>query len=121
MAIHDNDINSLDDAIALASKADQKIKSWEQVHEPVSVSVPTVISGSGLKNKFGVDQLKRVAHMQIGNNYKPKRDLDKIQCFDCKEFGHYKRNCPNKQNKAIKDREGGQCSYCYRNNHFIGN
>ena len=120
MAIHDKDIKSVDDAIALASKADQKIKSWGGVHGSVSVSVPPVMSGSGLKNKFGIDQLKRVAHMQIGNDYKPKRDLGKIQCFDCKEFGHYKRNCPNKQNKIIKDKEGGQCSYCYRNNHVIG-
>ena len=105
---------------ALASKADHKIKSWGRVDGSVSVSVPPAMSGSGLKNKFWVDQLKRVAHMQKGDNYKSKRDLDKVQCFDCKEFEYYKRNCPNKQNKIIKDKEGGQCNYCYRNNQFIG-
>ena len=120
MAIHDKGIKSLDDAIALASKADQKIKSWERVHESISVSVPPVMSRSGLKNEFWVDQLKRVAHMQIGGDHKPKCDLDKIQCFHCKEFGHYKRNCPNNQNKIIKDKEGGQYNYCHRNNHVIG-
>ena len=43
--------------------------------------------------------------MQISDNHKPKRDSDNVQCFDCKEFGHYKRACPNKKGKIINNCE----------------
>jgi hypothetical protein len=28
-----------------------------------------------------------------------KRDMSKVQCFECHDYGHYKRNCPKLTNK----------------------
>jgi len=34
-----------------------------------------------------------------------KIDISKIQCYECNEYGHFKRNCPKlkKGNKKMKE------------------
>jgi hypothetical protein len=36
---------------------------------------------------------------------KKKKDNSKVQCFKCKELGHYADKCPERNNKA--NRQGG--------------
>ena len=95
MAIQDDDIKSLDEAIAHATKADQKVKSWERVHGSVSCSIPTTSLKCNAKFKCKQNNVfNRVAHKRI-DEFKSKRNIDSIQCFKCKKYGHYKRDCTN--------------------------
>ena len=78
---------TLDEAIKLAAEADLENATWNSVH--------------GVRNYGGKDtpviHQKRVAAIRsnadsVGN--RKRNSLSSIQCFDCQEFGHYKRNCP---------------------------
>ena len=117
MAIQDKDIKSLDDAIALAAKADQKLKSWDRVHGSVSCTIPSTSleCDTNFKSKQN-DVFKRVAHVRT-DEIKSKRDINSIQCFKCKQYGHYKRDCTNFEKINVRDKESSGCGYCYRNNH----
>ena len=77
-----------------------------------------VVRGENTKSEIGItpDMIKgiekcmsemteRLAKLETGPQA-PQRRYDKsnVQCFKCKEYGHYSRNCP--QNKARSDPAG---------------
>lgn len=37
------------------------------------------------------------------NAYKKSKDMSKIRCFGCNEFGHYKNKCQNEKNQDKKE------------------
>ena len=53
---------------------------------------------------------------------KVERPKERIQCFNCKEFGHIRRECQNsRKRKFAGDREEQGCHYCYKDNHKFEN
>jgi hypothetical protein len=60
-----------------------------------------IVKGNILKTQFEAGKEKEphsVAAME-----KFKRDMSMVQCFECHDYGHYKRNCPklSKKRKEI--------------------
>ncbi|XP_062175677.1 uncharacterized protein LOC133880701 isoform X2 [Alnus glutinosa] len=52
----------------------------------------------------GSSKTKRAAAYGRGKG----KDMSKVQCFDCREYGHIAANCANKV-----------CNYCKKQGHFI--
>lgn len=61
-------------------------------------------------NKQSQAFIARTKKLKKGNfaKSKKKQDMSKVQCFGCNEFGHFKRDCPNKQNKRKERSEMGE-------------
>ena len=104
--------------IALANQADIRWKSWKRIHSSDSETHSNETFESNERISFSK---KRVAFIQDRdtnfNNY-AKRSREDIQCFECKEFGHIKRFCPQKE-KLVQDRESKECTYCFRKNNIL--
>ena len=85
----------------------------------------------GVRNYAGKDtpviHQKRVAAIRSNadsEGNRKRKSLSSIQCFDCQEFGHYKRNCPKLNEIKIHENKNGNsnrnhCSYCEMDNHVI--
>ena len=51
---------------------------------------------------------RRKAKFGESGSRKKKRDISKIQCYGCQEYGHYKRDCPKiKKDNNKRGREEG--------------
>ena len=102
---------TLDVAIELAAEADLENKSWSRVHEN---EMNTSARNSTLP--FNGANRKRIAHIEAeeGSRILKRQRLSSLQCFECKEMGHMKRNCP--QLEENKD-SAKFCSYCTVTNH----
>ena len=50
-----------------------------------------------------------------------ERTLRTVQCHNCKEFGHFRRDCPNtlknRTNNRNRNKSDTGCDYCQYNNH----
>lgn len=69
------------------------------------------LAGKGKKSK-GIKTRGKTESSQNGG--KEKKDLSKIKCFDCHEFGHYATNCPNKiYNKKDETTIGGKTLFSH--------
>ena len=109
-------MNTLEQAIALATEAELRLKSWEWVqnkNQPPKFESETNYEGKS-ENKFM--SRRRVAHLKIDfiKNNKVERPKERIQCFNCKEFRHIRRKCQNsKKRKFAGDREtrSGTCKF----------
>ena len=122
--ISEKGLNTLEQAIALATEAELRLKSWEWVHnknQPPKFESERNYEGKS-ENKFV--SRRRVAHLQTDfiKNDKVERPKERIQCFNCKEFRHIRRECQNsKKRKCAGDREERGCHYCYKDNHKFEN
>jgi hypothetical protein len=49
-----------------------------------------------------------------------KKDISKVQCFNCKELGHYADKCPERDNKANRQRGTDlvTCQKCNQKGHY---
>ena len=117
-------LNTIEQAIAQAREAELRFKSWEWVHnkkQPPKFESERNYEGKS-ENKFL--SRRRVAHLQTDfvKNDKVERPGERIQCFNCKEFGHISWECQDsKKRKFAGDREEQGCHYCYKNNHKFEN
>lgn len=60
----------------------------------------------GSKDQASATMAKRRGKSgKFGPQRKGKRDMSKIQCFGCQEYGHYKRDCPKFKEDTIKGNE----------------
>ena len=48
--------------------------------------------------------------MKIWSSEKKKKDMSKIQCYGCQEYGHYKRDCLKFKNEN-KRKEGNEAHF----------
>lgn len=116
--IKDRFPSTLDDAIELAAEADAENITWNSVHG-IKDEKPNT-------SNFNFDSRKRVAAISgIESEGTKTKSLSSIQCFGCNDFGHYKRNCPNRGNSQKRrsnnnqDQDKTVCSYCELDNHTI--
>ena len=118
--ISEKGLNTLEQAIALATEAELRLKSWEWVHnenQPPKFESERNYEEK-IENKFV--SRRRVGHFQTDffKNDRVERPKERIQCFNCKEFGHIRRECQNsRKRKFAGDREEQGCHYCYKDNH----
>ena len=113
---------TLDEAIELSAEADLDNITWNSIH-----GVRVVPRGSAEINNFDIfGSRKRVAAIQSSfeNSQNGKsRSLSSIQCFNCEEFGHYKRTCPKlkkvKVNLNYLNNNKIKCDYCEFDNHVV--
>ena len=119
--LREKEINNLESAIALANQADLQWKSWNRVHNISGQQTRFPEIGESSERNF--NSRKRVAYVHKEQEY-DKRDHNSresnVQCYGCKEYGHYKRSCPL-GNTNEKDRETSGCSYCFMSNHISKN
>ena len=70
-------------------------ETWLKAKEYVGSKEQAFATMAKRKGKFG--------------NFGPRRtnnkDMSKIQCFGCQEYGHYKRNCPKLKNNNNNKRK----------------
>ena len=122
--VSENGLNTLEQAIALATEAELRLESWEWVHnknQPSKFESERNYEGKS-ENKFV--SRRRVAHLQTDfiKNDRVESPKERIQCFNCKEFGHIRRECQKStKRKFAGDREEQGCHYCHKDNHKILN
>jgi len=58
--------------------------------------------GSNEHSQAFIARVKNLKKGKFGRS--KKKDMSKVQCFKCNEYGHFTRDCPNQQNKKIKER-----------------
>lgn len=101
---------TLDTAIELAAEADQENCSWKRVHDKERISYP-------IEN----NRKHTIAHINGKRGDDRSQRLSSIQCFNCKEMGHFKRDCShferNLQSKNVGSAKG--CTYCSYKNHTV--
>ena len=88
--------------------------TWEKLlrsNASADESVNRLSFRSNRKRERSDDQRNKVAG---GDNLKKKRkkNLQKLKCFGCKQRGHLKRNCPNKQGGQEKGNRGKTKEMC---------
>ena len=60
--------------------------------------------GAGEQSKAYAIMIRRKGRFGKSGSWKKKRDMSKIQCYGCQEYGHHKRDCP----KVKKDNKRGR-------------
>lgn len=110
----------LDEAIDFARKADVEAECWRSLHGGKTNRTLTS-SEHFLSDKVRSVGKGRVAHLQ-SNKETPRgsrgKSLSSTQCFNCKEYGHVKRDCPD-LHKGKGKRSGSAlfCNYCTFDGH----
>lgn len=61
--------------------------------------------GSNEQSQAFIARVKKLKKGKFGKS--KKKDMSKVQCFKCNEYGHFKRDCPNQQNNKRKKRSEG--------------
>jgi Zinc knuckle len=66
---------------------------------PKSLKATLTLLSNYQDSKSGLGKGLDGKESELGASFaqKGKRDLYKIQCHSCKEYGHYANNCPNKE------------------------
>ena len=122
--ISEKGLNTLEQAIALATEAELRLKSWEWVHNKGQPPKFEYEGNYERRSENRVVSRRRVAHLQNSDmrSKNTERIKEKIQCSGCREFGHIKRECQNsRKRKFAGDREEQGCYYCHKQNHKIKN
>ena len=107
LQIKDKEINTLENAISLANQADIQWKGRNRVHK-------LEITGNLQINDRKLTLRKQIAHIRTSNDGAKSRE--QIQCFQCKEFGHIRRFCPENNVRGEENNKG--YNYCYLSNHL---
>jgi cytochrome c553 len=60
-----------------------------------------IVKGNILEPQFEAGKEKEP--QSVATMEKFKRDMSKVQCFECHDYGHYKRNCPKLTRREKRD------------------
>jgi hypothetical protein len=73
--------------------------------------------------EYEENEVRDLLALEIPKNKKKmikKKDISKVQCFKCKELGHYADKCPERDNKANRQRGTDlvTCQKCNQKGHY---
>lgn len=88
--------SSLNDLWAICKVEEARLKAREDI--AVVSKEQAFATRFKRKGKFG--KFERSSHQQH-----PKKDMSKIQCFECHEYGHYQRDCPKRKKNGKRKHE----------------
>jgi len=88
--------SSLNDLCAICKVEETKLKAKED--SAVGSKKQAFAARFKRKGKFG--KFERSGHLRH-----PKKDMSKIQRFECHEYGHYQRDCPKRKKNGKKKHE----------------
>ncbi|GJY37403.1 putative reverse transcriptase domain-containing protein [Tanacetum coccineum] len=64
-------------------------------------------TGHGEKKHYGGSKLLRPTNDNTTNNQRGTGTSQKVNCYECGNQGHYKRDCPERKNQSHKNQIGG--------------
>lgn len=125
MFIKNKEPPTLEEAIEQAMVVDLERKSYDTLH---SSDLEKVESGYANDSSFRIlNKKSRVAVVQSTDREQAGpsrgRPLSSVECFNCRQKGHYKRECPKLRVSGVKfvsnnkRKREDYCTYCEYENH----
>ena len=100
--IHFGRAKSMDKAISLAveweSFSNKDRDRPDAQVKPKAASVETVTPATPLASTMEV-LMAKLDRIEEGWKNRPHADKSQVVCYGCRELGHYRRECPNRQNR----------------------
>ena len=126
MFIKNKEPPTVEEAIEQAMVADLERKSYDSLHSSDQGKSESGYSGDSSFKMFNKKGPVAVVH-QSTNREEPGpsrgRPLSSVECFNCRQKGHYKRECPQLGVLGVKSVHNNKrklkiyCTYCDFENH----